>query len=374
MVNALVFDNLWQLAPMGVCFDVQATWAEWFLLASLSCDCIFIFDIYTRFYSAFFFLDSHGEWKVEDRPKRCRSHYVDAWRVADAIDAALAWLHSHGLLCLAPNRPAPRLRPRLPPPPKSAGDGRGHGLTRPDAGWFWLDLITSFPAEIFLAMVRLPADPYYRAKAWERIGGPRTFLRLLQGVKVLRIARLRSFLDMLQRSRSTRLAGGILIKVVLYSLLWVHWVGCLWFLALRAAASTDASSLPPANSTYTPPPALHADQAVQGLGAAVAAAGVSTPDARGMKMNQTAATSAWWTCDDREKLLSPMADAGGRYVCALHWATQTMLAVGLGDVPLVSFPERILAIVGMPLGLAVAMTVASSLAALLPGLDPITNV
>ena len=59
---------------MGVCFDVQATWAEWFLLASLSCDCIFIFDMYTRFYSAFFFLDSHGEWKVEDRPKRCRSH------------------------------------------------------------------------------------------------------------------------------------------------------------------------------------------------------------------------------------------------------------------------------------------------------------
>ena len=91
-------------------------------------------------------------------------------------------------------------------------------------------------------------------------------------------------------------------------------------------------------------------------------------------MNQTAATSAWWTCDDREKLLSPMADAGGRYVCALHWATQTMLAVGMGDVPLLSFPERLLAIVGMPLGLAVAVSVASSLAALLPGCVPITNV
>ena len=54
-------------------------------------------------------------------------------------------------------------------------------------------------------------------------------------------------------------------------------------------------------------------------------------------------------------------------MCALHWATQTMLAIGIGDVPLHSSAERVLAIIAMPLGLAVAMTVAGAVGSLLPG-------
>ena len=246
------------LAPMGVAFDVQDTWAEWFLLASLACDALFALDVYSRFYSAFSFLDSHGEWRVEDRRQLCHAHYTDAWRITEWMDAALARLHARGLLFLPPNRKAPALRRLLPAPPKTAGGGRGRGVTRPAAGGFWLDLLTCFPAEVFLAMVRLPADPFYRAKARARIGGVRTFLRVVQGAKVLRLPRLRAFLNTLQRSRSTRLRGGIVIKIVLYSVLWVHWVACLWFAALRAAASTAGSSAPRRACSRSTTPATRA--------------------------------------------------------------------------------------------------------------------
>jgi len=212
-------------------------------------------------------------------------------------------------------------------------------------------------------MVRLPTDPYYRGIAVGRIGAPRSFLRVLQGMKVMRVARVDDFLNCLQRSRSTRLAGTMLIKVLLYAALWMHWVACLWFAAVRAASSWQASSLPPGysntnstNSSYThQAPVLHADQMVQGLGAASST------------VNTSAHTPQWWTCDDREKLLGAESSGGGRYLCALHWATQTMLGVGIGDVPLLSLPERMLAVIGMPLGLAVSMSIIGSLALLLPG-------
>ena len=351
------------LAPIAVCFDVQASWAEWLMIVSTGCDGLLAFDAYSRFYSGYLFLDGHGHWKAEDRISKCRAHYFDAWRLAEGLDACLAYLHAHGLLCMAPNRKAPRFGEQLPAPPKTAGGGRGGGVTRPDPGWFWLDVLTCFPAEIFLAMVRLPTDPYYRTIAVGRIGAPRSFLRVVQVMKVMRVARVDDFLNSLQRSRSTRLAGTMLIKVLLYAALWMHWVACLWFAAVRAASSWQASSLPPGysnrnstNSSYThKAPVLHADQTVQGLGAAASTVNIS------------AHTPQWWTCDDREKLLGAESSGGGRYVCALHWATQTMLGVGIGDVPLLSLPERMLAVIGMPLGLAVSMSIVASLAALLPG-------
>jgi len=344
------------LSPMAICFDVQATYAEWVLVVATGCDAIFAADVFTRFRSGFQFLDAHGEWRVENRLRRCRAHYLDAWRLAEAVDAALAFLHKHHCLPIAPHRPAPRFRPLLPDPPKTAGGGRGRGVTRPAAGWFWLDAVTCFPAEVLLAMVRLPMDPWHRARTVARVGAARSFLRVMQGAKLLRLARVCGFLDVLQRSRSTRLAGTIVIKILLYSLLWLHWVACLWFAALRAASSTAASSALPANTTANfttaPSPVLHEQQTVQGLGVVRAS-------------NATA--TIWWTCDDREKLLGGDASAGGRYLCALHWATQTMLAIGIGDVPLASSAERVLAIVAMPLGLAVAMTVAGAVGSLLPG-------
>ena len=346
------------LAPMAVSFDVQATWAEWFLLVSTSCDAILLFDAYTRFFSGFAYLDAFGEWQIEDRALRCRLHYLGAWQIAWAVDAAITQAHAHGLLFwVSPNRKAPSLLARLPALPQTASGGHRRSSARPGAGWFWLDLITSFPAELFLTGVRLPADPYYRMQAVARIGGVRTFLRVTQGAKVLRVWRLHDFLNALQRSRSTRLFGTLIIKMVVYAALWAHWVACLWFAALRSQVPlTGSSAAPSTNSSVrtTPPPARHRDQTIQGLGAAAAAASGNS-------------TSAWWTCDDREKLLGSAAGAGGRYLCALHWATQTMLAVGMGDVPLLSTGERVLAIVAMPLGLAVAISVTAAIGALLPG-------
>jgi hypothetical protein len=359
------------LAPLSVCFEVQATWGEWLVIASSSCDGIFMADVSSRFFSGFFFLDAHGEWKVEDRASRCRAHYLDAWRLCEMIDQALAFLHGHGLLWwVPPNRKAPRIRPTLPNPPKCAGGGVGGGVTRPEAGCFWLDLLTCFPAELFLAMCRLSSDPFYRARQLVSIGAPRTFLRLLQAVKMARVWRLHGFLSQLQRSRSTRLRGGVVIKVLVYTTLWVHWVACLWFAALRSAASSAASSLPQPNQTnftnstkaaYTSPSALEADEAIQALASASSIHKTTCGE------NGCMPDDVWWTCDDREKLMGAHADAGARYVCALHWATQTMLGVGLGDVPLLSPPHRVLAIIAMPLGLAVAMSVAAAVAALLPG-------
>jgi len=159
-------------------------------------------------------------------------------------------------------------------------------------GWFWLDLLASFPYTWVLPQQEGDDSSLYRTPQLLRILRILKFLKVLRLIRILKLKKLMiKFEDHIQLS-SASIAILELIKLLLAIMFLAHWIACFWFFI-----------------------------------------GENSGDEKYYN---------WVTDNDLQD-----ATIWSQYVAAMYWSFTTMTTVGYGDIKPITNDEKLFAIFGM---------------------------
>ncbi|EKX39462.1 hypothetical protein GUITHDRAFT_143461 [Guillardia theta CCMP2712] len=206
-------------SSLSVCFLVERTPHDWLLLLSTAQDLVLVLDLFLRSVRC----DSCCKTGVQEGRTsfQCLRHYL-----------GLEMLLSHYRRFLISFQEDTRGWTQLsfPSCPGST------------AGWFWMDSLTSLPAELLLKVYEMPTDPYDRLHFSPYRLRIRLLLRIVQLLKLLRVFRVRELLNDLQDRSSAWRPAVSAGKLLLFSCMWLHSLACMWFFAASQAARDQLGS------------------------------------------------------------------------------------------------------------------------------------
>ena len=166
-------------------------------------------------------------------------------------------------------------------------------------GWFWLDILSSFPYNWLLQSPFQNETFNYSTDFFKfsQILSLVKILRLLRLIKLIKVIKARKFLASIEDSLvNHKIAIAFIItKLIIFMMIVAHWAACVWHLSAVETNNTEAIT---------------------------------------------------WKKLIEQSAGEPL-DTGMLYVNALYWAFTTMATVGFGDIHAYSEAEKVISIITM---------------------------